>query len=410
VAGVWPALRAVRLNISDVLKQTQGVAARRRGWQQKTLVISQIAVSAALFGVAVLFLTSLHHATEIRPGLDPHKKVLALSVAPRLPVPRAEWCDQATERLAALPGVRGATYARRLPLSGSGGGLTARVEIPGMAPMGVFLNNVGGNYFRLMGTRVVAGRSIDSRDGAGAPLAVVVSQTFARTVFGNRDALGNWLRIDGQLRQVVGIAEDGPSIDLHEQPQPFIFLPYAQAVSDDITLLVETAGDPAALDRAARAAIHGLDPGARVYESTTLQKTLDGALSMDRFVATAISALGVSVVLLTAGGLFGVLLYAVNRRTREFGLRVALGARPRQIERLVMGESLRMAAIGVPIGLAALAAAAQFAGSMLLGVTPLDPLAYVLSAVAVVGLALAAAWLPARRATRVDPMQALRAE
>jgi len=239
---------------------------------------------------------------------------------------------------------------------------------------------------------------------------VVVSQTFARTVFGNRDALGNWLRIDGQLRQVVGIAEDGPSIDLHEQPQPFIFLPYAQAVSDDITLLVETAGDPAALDRAARAAIHGLDPGARVYESTTLQKTLDGALSMDRFVATAISALGVSVVLLTAGGLFGVLLYAVNRRTREFGLRVALGARPRQIERLVMGESLRMAAIGVPIGLAALAAAAQFAGSMLLGVTPLDPLAYVLSAVAVVGLALAAAWLPARRATRVDPMQALRAE
>jgi predicted permease len=357
-----------------------------------------------------LFLTSLHHATEIRPGMDPHKKLLALSVIPKLPIPRAGWCDQASERLAALPGVRGATYARRLPLSGSGGGLTARVEIPGMAPMGVFLNNVGGNYFRLMGTRVVAGRSIDSRDGAGAPLAVVVSQTFARTVFGNRDALGNWLRIDGQLRQVVGIAEDGPSIDLHEQPQPFIFLPYAQAVSDDITLLVETAGDPAALDRAARAAIHGLDPGARVYESTTLQKTLDGALSMDRFVATAISALGVSVVLLTAGGLFGVLLYAVNRRTREFGLRVALGARPRQIERLVMGESLRMAAIGVPIGLAALAAAAQFAGSMLLGVTPLDPLAYVLSAVAVVGLALAAAWLPARRATRVDPMQALRAE
>jgi ABC-type lipoprotein release transport system permease subunit len=229
-------------------------------------------------------------------------------------------------------------------------------------------------------------------------------------VLGGRAPIGNWLRIDGQLRQVVGVAEDGPSIDLHEQPQPFIFLPYAQAVPDDITLLVETAGEPAALDRAARAAIHGLDPGARVYESTTLQKTLDGALSMDRFVATAISALGVSVVLLTAGGLFGVLLYAVNRRTREFGLRVALGARPRQIERLVMGESLRMAAIGVPIGLAALAAAAQFAGSMLLGVTPLDPLSYVLSAVAAIALALAAAWLPARRATRVDPMEALRAE
>jgi ABC-type antimicrobial peptide transport system permease subunit len=181
-------------------------------------------------------------------------------------------------------------------------------------------------------------------------------------------------------------------------------------VPDDLTLLVETAGDPAALDRAARAAIHGLDPGARVYESTTLQKTLDASLSPDRFIATAISALGVSVVLLTAAGLFGVLLYAVNRRMREFGLRVALGARPRQIERLVMGESLRMAAIGVPIGLAALAAAARLSESMLLGVTPLDPLSYVLSAVAALGLALAAAWLPARRATRVDPMEALRAE
>jgi ABC-type antimicrobial peptide transport system permease subunit len=116
------------------------------------------------------------------------------------------------------------------------------------------------------------------------------------------------------------------------------------------------------------------------------------------------------VVLLTAAGLFGVLLYAVNRRTRELGLRVALGARPRQIERLVLGESLRLAAIGVPIGLAGLAATAQYARSMLLGVTPLDPLAYGLSAAAVVGLALAAAWLPARRATRVDPMEALRSE
>ena len=161
---------------------------RRRGWQQKALVISQIAVSVALFGVAVLFLTSLHNATEIRPGLDPHKKVLALSVIPALHIPPAAWCDQVSERLAALPGVRGATYARRLPLSGSGGGLTARVEIPGMAPMGVSLNNVGGNYFSLMGTRVVAGRGIDSRDRAGAPLAVVVSQTFARTVFGSRNA------------------------------------------------------------------------------------------------------------------------------------------------------------------------------------------------------------------------------
>jgi hypothetical protein len=276
--------------------------------------------------------------------------------------------------------------------------------------MGVPLNNVGGNYFSLMGTRVMAGRGIDGRDRTGAPLAVVVSQEFARTVFGHRDPLGSWVRIDGKPRQVVGVAEDGPSNDLHEQPQPFIFLPFAQTVVDDITLLVETSGDPAALDRAARAEVHRFDPEARVFLSTTLQRTLDSALSVDRLIATASSALGGSVVLLTAAGLFGVLLYAVNRRTRELGLRMALGARPRQIERLVLGESLRMAAIGVPIGLAGLGLAARYARSMLLGVTPLDPLTYGLSAAAVVALALAAAWLPARRATRVDPMQALRSE
>ena len=410
VAGLAPALRAARLNISDVLKQTQGATIRRRGWQQKALVISQMAVSVTLFGIAVLFLTSLYHGTGIRPGLDPHKKVLALSVVPALQIPRAAWCDQVCERLAALPGARGSTYARRLPLSGSGGGFTARVEIPGSAPMGVYLNNVGGNYFSLMGTRVVAGRSIDSRDRAGAALAVVVSQAFARTVFGNRDPLGEWVRIDGQPRQVVGLAEDGPSNSLHEPLAPFIFLPFAQTVPDDITLMVETSGQPAALDRAARAEVQRFDPEAKVYESTTLQKTRDAALSVDRFVATASSALSGSVVLLTAAGLFGVLLYAVNRRTREFRLRMSLGARPRQIERLILGEALRLAAVGVPIGLAGLAVAARYTRSMLLGVTPLDPLSYGLSAAAVVAPALAAAWLPARRATRVDPMEALRSE
>jgi len=269
---------------------------------------------------------------------------------------------------------------------------------------------VGGNYFSLMGTRVVAGRSIDSRDHAGAELVVVVSQEFARAVFGNRDPLGEWVRIDGRPRQVVGVAEDGPSNDLHEQPRPFVFLPFAQTVPDDITLMVETSGEPAALDRTARAEVHRFDPGAKVYESTTLQKTLDNALSVDRFIATASSALSASVVLLTAAGLFGVLLYAVNRRTHEFGLRMSLGARPRQIERLILGESLRLAAVGVPIGLAGLGVAARYTRSMLLGVTPLDPLSYGISAATVVALALAAAWLPARRATRVDPMESLRAE
>jgi predicted permease len=410
VTGLGPALHVARLNISEVLKQAQGVATRRRNWQQKALVVSQVAVSVTLLGVSVLFLTSLYNASEVRPGLDPHKKVLALSVIPALHIPPSDWCDQVCQRLAALPGARGATYARRLPVSGSGGGMTARVEAPWIAPMGVPLNNVGGNYFSLMGTRVLAGRGIDGRDRKGAPLAVVISQAFALTVFPGRDPIGQWISIDGKQRQVVGVAEDGPSNHIHELPQPFLYLPYAQAPRGDITLMVETSGDPLTLDHAARAEVRRFDPESRVYMSTTLRKTLDSDLAQDRFIATASSALGLSVVLMTAAGLFGVLLYAVNGRTRELGLRMALGARPRQIERLVMSESLRLAAVGVPIGLAGLAAAAQGARSMLLGVTPLNPLSYGLAAAAAVALALVAAWIPARRATQVDPMEALRTE
>jgi len=409
VAGVGPALHAVRLNISEVLKQAQGVTAERRTWRQKTLVVAQVAISVTLLGVSVLFLTSLYNATQVRPGLDPHKKILVMDVITASRQRAADWCDRISERLAALPGARAATYARRLPLSDSGGGMTARVEAPGLAPMSVPVNSVGGNYFSVMGTRVLAGRGIDSRDRAGAPLAAVVSQTLARTVFDGRNPIGEWLRIDGKPRQIVGVAEDGPSNNLHQSSEPFVFLPYAQAPSGDITLMVETAGEPSALDRAARAEIRRFDPGSRVYLSTTLRKTLDSALSVDNTFAALSSALGLSVALLTAAGLFGVLLYTVNGRTRELGLRVALGANPRQIQRLVIADSLRMAAIGVPIGLAGLAVAARFASSLLLGVTPLNPIAYTLSAAAAVALALAAAWIPARRATRVDPVEALRA-
>jgi predicted permease len=410
VAGVGPALHAVRLNISEVLKQAQGVTAERRTWRQKTLVVAQVAVSVTLLGVSVLFLTSLYNATQVRPGLDPHKKILVLDVITASRQRAADWCDRISERLAALPGAQGATYARRLPLSDSGGGLTARVEAPGLAPISVPVNSVGGNYFAVMGTRVVAGRGIDSRDRAGAPLAAVVSQALARAVFGGRNPIGEWLRIDGKPRQVVGVAEDGPSRKLHESSEPFVLLPYAQAPSGDTTFMVETAGEPSALDHAARTEIRRFDPGSRVYLSTTLRKTLDSALSFDNLLAALSSALGLSVALLTAAGLFGVLLYTVNGRTRELGLRVALGANPRQIERLVIADSLRMAAIGVPIGLAGLAVAARFASSLLLGVTPLNPIAYTASTAAAVALALAAAWLPARRATRIDPVEALRAE
>ena len=409
-SGLSPARQAVQLNISETLKSEPGAAGARGGWQKKLLVASQIAVSVALFGIAGLFLASLRNAAAVHPGLDPQKNLFVMTVGRGLKMDAAQWCRQACDRLAGVGGVRGATWARRLPLSGSGGGMTARVEVPGLAPMGVPLNNVGGNYFALLGTRMVAGRGIGTQDQAGTALVTVVSQSFARQVFPGRNPIGEWVRINGKMRQVTGVAEDGPSNDLHEPPQPFLFLPYTQEPSDDITLMVETAGRPAALARALRSELRRFDPRVTIYTSQTLRQQMDEALSSDRMMASASGTLGVFGVLLTAAGLLGVLMHAVSRRTREFGLRMALGALPAEIQRLVLAESLRIAAWGIPIGLLLLAAAARSVRSWLLGVQPLDVRVYLASAAAALILTLFAAWIPAQRATRVDPMAALRGE
>ena len=238
----------------------------------------------------------------------------------------------------------------------------------------------------------------------------MVSEGFVRRVFPDRNPVGQWILVGGELRQVVGVAEDGPSNSLHEESEPFLYFPFAQRPSGDITLMVETAGEPAALSQAVRQELKRFDPRARVSPITTLGQHMDQALSSDRMMAALAAGLGLTGLLLTAAGLFGVIQYTVNRRTREFGLRSALGAEPAAIRRMVLAEAARLALWGIPVGLALLAASARYFRSMALGVSPLDPRLYLASAVAVLAVAFAATWFPAHRATRVDPMTALRHE
>jgi predicted permease len=411
LAGLAPIRHAVRLDVNQVLKSEQGLTGPRREWRKKLLVAGQIAASVLFFGMAAQFVRSAKNAADVRPGFDPSKKLFVMTVLPGWNWPRTAWCEQACERLSRLPGVRGATFARRLPLSGSGGGMKARVEIPGEAPLGVRLNNVGGNYFSLMGTRVLAGRGIGPNDREGSPLVTVVSQLLAKQVFQGRYPIGQWISIDGKIRQVVGVAEDGPMGDyLHEEIAPYLYLPYAQAPRGDLALMVETAGEPEAFEQAIRKELKRFDPGLVVDSATTLRHHMDAALIYDHVLASTATALGVFGFLLTGAGLFGVIQFAVSRRTREIGLRVALGARPAEIHKMMLEESLKMAAWGIPIGLLLVGAAAHITQSLLIGVTALDPLTYASSAALALVLALLAAWLPAARAARVDPMTALRAE
>ncbi len=411
LAGLAPARLALRLNVWEVMMSEQGATGARGGWQKRLLIVGQFAVTVALFGFAILSVASFRNAAAVHPGLDPEKKLLVLTVNPgKGTTAAASWCESACERLAGLPGVRAATYARRLPLSGSGGGYAVRAEVSGQTPLDVYENNVGGNYFAVMGTRLVAGRGVDTSDREGSQPVVVVSRNFASRLLAGKEPLGQWIKVDGTPRQVVGIAEDGPSNDLHEPPSPYLYLPFAQMPPMDITLMIETAGEPAALERAARQELKRFDSRVTIYGAGTLRQQLDEALASDVMMASLASGLGIFGILLTAAGLFGVLQYSVARRTRELGLRMAMGARPREIQRLILGESLRMAAWGIPLGLGLLALAGRYARSLVLGVSPLDPRIFLASAAAVLALTMLAAWLPARRATRVDPMAALRSE
>jgi len=407
---VAPVRHALRLDVSESLKSGQGTTGERGGWQRRILIVGQVAVSVALFGCAVLFTTSLRNAAAVRPGMDPTKKMLVLTVGAGPGKTASTWCEPACTRLAALPGVRGATYARRLPLSGSGGGFTVRAEVSGMPPLDVYENNVGSAYFALMGTRLVAGRGIDAGDREDSQPVVVVSEAFANRLLPGRSPLGEWFKVDGVLRQVVGVAADGPSNSLHESPQPFLFLPYTQVPLGDLTIMVETAGEPAAMERAVRQELLQFDSRVTIYSAGTLRRRMEIALSWDRMMASIASGLGLFGILLTAAGLFGVLQYMVSRRTRELGLRMAIGAGAADIQRLILGQCLKMAAWGVPVGLALLGAAVYWVRSAVLGVSPLDWRIYCLSAAAVTLVTLASGWLPARRASRLDPMEALRPE
>ena len=410
LSGLAPACHAVRLELAEVLKSEQGTGAAAGGWQKKALIVGQIAVSVALFGTAAMFLLSLRNAVAIRPGFEPDKRLLIIKVFPGSRMQTSMWCEQACERLSGLPGVRAATYARRMPLSGSGGGATVQLEVPGQPPLGVFFNNVGGNYFDVMGTRVIAGRGINASDREGGQPVVVISRHLARMLFENRNPLGEWFLIAGKLRQVVGVAEDAPSNNLHEEPEPYLYLPFTQYQRGDVTLIVETVGEPGAMTRAVGQEVTRFDLRAMVYSAITLHDHMDNALSEDRMMATLASCLGVFGILLTCAGLFGVVQYAVNRRTREFGVRLALGAEPASIRRMVLVESVRLAAVGIPFGLMLLVASVRYLHSMVLGVSPLNPALYVVSAAAAIAVAFAAGWFPAQRATRVDPIQALRQE
>ncbi len=394
--GVMPALQAV-----------SSPSANR--WLA-ALVVAQMALVTAAADSAGLLWRSLENVAAIRPAMDPDRQTLIVAGNWNIDGPVATRSDRLAGELSTLPGVVRVAYCRRVMLAGSGGGLRTAFERPGQPKLTFRFNQVSPSYFATTGARVLRGRTFSQGDGPDSTLVTMVSETFVRKFFPAQDPLGAWVRLGGKDRQIVGIVEDGPANDLKENIEPFVYFPFAQRPSYDITYFLETARDAGRITAPVRERIRKADSAFLAYDFLTLSQHMRRQRNEEELAADVFSGMALLCIVLAAAGLFGVTLYAVGRRLREFGVRVAMGATPALLARQVIGEALRLALAGVALGCGLALAGQRLLRGLLYGVNPWN-LWMLAGAVAMVTLvALAAAALPARRAAHADPIAALRVE
>ena len=417
MGGLAPALRASRVEIAPSLRVTADSLTPRRIVALPTaLVALQVALAVVALNTAGLLLGSFAATRSASRGFDTDRRILVLQLAmgdEKGDLRRfSSALDSMRERALGLPGVRSATYVRRLPMAGYGSGAKLPVAVPGASapPRDVRYNQVGPGYAETLGPRLRAGRFLTLSELSGGPPVVVVSEAFAAFFFGAAPAVGRHVLVRGEDHEVVGVVEDAPIQRLHEPPEPFVYLAYARRPSSDVALLIETAGEPAALAPAARALVRETSPVTKVIATTTLARHMSEAWHDDWMLAVVGSSLAALGILLALAGLYAAVSLLAGRRTREFGIRLSLGARPADVLRLVLRHGLALALAGAAPGLALAAIAAGLVRGFLHGVSPLDPRVLGASAAGAVLMGLLASTAPALRALRTDPAQVLRLE
>jgi predicted permease len=375
----------------------------------------QVAVSVLLLVTSLLFVRSLRDVQTADPGFNVENQLLA-TVRPDAPKDRGRaLIVSAMEQLAELPGVQSVTDAAIVPLSGNSWTMAVRIGNDVHRQPVVQANAVGTNYFATMGIRVLAGREFGKVDSKNAPAVAVVNQAFVRQFLGGLDPVGQVVSIPkGREReqwQIVGVVADSKHESLGEGPTPVIYRPLPQ---EDFplspTIHVRTGGPAAPMATGVREAVRIAFPQAQV-EVTTMEATVASSTLPNQIGAALLGAMGALGLVLATVGLYGVLAYAVSRRAREIGVRIALGASTAEVLRIVVGQAMELVGTGVAMGLAlALLATRPLTGFLSAGISVIDPTTLVLVA-GMLGLTgLAAAFVPAMRAIRVDPMQALRGE
>ena len=421
LAGLLPAIRSTRAELNAVLKATELRFARSRGWTRQALVVAQVAVALVMMVLSGLFLESIRVARDSDPGFRVDH-VLTMGFDPRIARydldASRRFYRQLLTRVRALPGVRTAALGQHIPLGVSSS--TTDITIPGyeLGPnqqtLSIGSSIVGDHYFEALGIPILRGRAFTDRDVQNAPAVAIVNEAMAKKYWPNRDALGATVVIQAQpavTAEVVGVARVAKTRDIGETPQPFLYLPFEQSRQTGMTLFVQTEADPAGLNSVVRGEVRALDANQPIYDVRTLASVFQQqALWGVRLVAEVIAAVGVVGLALSVLGLYAVIAYSVSQRTREIGIRMAVGASERRVLGMVLRQGLTLAAVGVAIGLVATLALSSVLGDLLNGVNPRDPTAYASATAVLFTVTLLATYIPARRASQVDPQSALRAD
>jgi predicted permease len=418
-AGLAPAIAGTRADIVSAVKGAAAPGGFRRFGMRNLLIGLQVTLSAVLLIAAGLFIRSLGRAASIDLGIHP-ENIVTMAVDPKAAGYSEErfreFLRQLESRVGSMPGVRSAAASNILPLSlaQSGDGFSeGAAEQAKRTDADIF--SVTHRYFETMGIPLLRGRGFNPETDLRQPV-MVISQIMARRMFGDRDPIGRVIRGGGKTYQIVGIAGDSKSVTLGESVKACAYIYLPRNPTEDVvsllgmTILVKTTGNPAAMIRPVQEQIEKIDSSLAVFGVDTMEGHVDKAFLIPRICATLFGTFGLLGLTLAGVGLYGVAAYSVRSRTREIGIRMALGARPGAILRLVTGQGLAIVLGGLALGLAASWGLSRFAASLLYGISATDTVTFLAVPLALLGTAFLALLIPAKRAARLDPMSALRSE
>jgi len=423
LSGLVPALHASKSDLNLALREAgAGARASAAGSRARSaLVVAEIALALTLLVGAGLLMRSFVRLQRVDPGFAPANVLTASIGLPLSMYPKREqvanFYDQLHERLKALPGVQAVSFGSSVPMTGVNTDTSFTIEgrpapPPDQRPS-AWVSTVTHDYFRAMNIRLIAGRGFDGRESATAPSAVVISESMARRYWPNDTPVGKRIGFGGpQVRwvEIVGVVADVRHFGLSNDARPTFYFSSRERPLNFMTVALRASGDPLNYVAAVRKEAQALDGNLAVANVQTMERLVSDSIAAPRFVLLLLGSFACVALLLAGLGIYGVMAYSVAQRTQEIGIRIALGSQARDVLRLVVGQGMKLALVGVGIGLAASFGLTRLMSKLLFSVSPTDPLTFAAIVVLLLLIALLACWVPARRATRVDPLVALRCE